>query len=84
MELVLELNRLKQMTCDGCCGFDLLEDISLIYMVIGILYCVIIGITIIGITIKTQILLDLDDCCHTILTEWTLIPSSTTCYDSRY
>jgi hypothetical protein len=64
-------NRICQLTCKGDTRLDLLENIVLIDVVVVILGCVIIRI------LFTIVILDLDGCDDTLLTEGTFIPSAT-------
>ena len=64
--------RNSQTKRDGSSGFDLFNEVILIYKVIGILRFVIIGIFV------TMIILDLNGSCHSLRTEGVLIPSGTT------
>jgi len=66
---------LSQMTSEGSSGFDLLKQIILVNVFIGILWCVIVWIKIF---INTLVLLDLNCGSNSLLTEGSFVASSTT------
>jgi hypothetical protein len=68
------------MSRDGCCGFYLLEQVTMIYVIISILWRMIVRIAIL---IGPLVILDLDYRCYSLLTEGAFITSVTASDDLR-
>ncbi len=72
-----------QVTGYGCGGFDLVVNISLVDVGIGVFNRMVVRITVVRVINNILIFLDLDCGSNTLLTEGNLIPSATTWHDLR-